>query len=150
VRESLDRPPWLINTILKQQLYQTVLPRPIEPIRLIGHNRTKSETTERSLGENSPVDLGRVDQQYRDMKGEISIRHRDWRFPLGHSLSDERHRTSAVWFRMGSAGSGRAVHKSRRSLCAITVPESDVFKALRLALSEKQIPQVVENIKKRK
>ena len=36
--------------------------------------------------------------------------------------------------------------KSRRSRCAITVQESDVFNLLRLALSEKQMPQIVENI----
>ena len=40
--------------------------------------------------------------------------------------------------------------KNRRFACARTVPEPDVFKLLRLALSEKQIPQIVENIEKRK
>lgn len=34
--------------------------------------------------------------------------------------------------------------------CAKTVPESDLVTALGLALSEKQIPQIVENIEKRK
>jgi hypothetical protein len=40
--------------------------------------------------------------------------------------------------------------KNRRFACATTVPEPDVFKLLRLALSEKQIPQIVENIERRK
>jgi len=40
------------------------------------------------------------------------------------------------------------VQESRLFRCATTVPESDVFKVLRLALSGKQIPQVVENIEK--
>jgi hypothetical protein len=35
IRICLDRSPWLINTILKQQLYQMVLLRPIESTRLI-------------------------------------------------------------------------------------------------------------------
>ena len=34
--------------------------------------------------------------------------------------------------------------------CAKTVPESDVFKPLGLALSEKQIPQITENTEKSK
>jgi hypothetical protein len=37
VRESLDRFPSLINTILKQHVYQMVLHRPIECTALIGH-----------------------------------------------------------------------------------------------------------------
>jgi len=34
--------------------------------------------------------------------------------------------------------------------CAKTVPESDVFSRLELALSEKQIPQIIENTEKPK
>jgi hypothetical protein len=34
--------------------------------------------------------------------------------------------------------------------CARIVPESDVFMPLRLALSEKQIPQIAENTEKSK
>src|SRR5947208_7643790 len=37
VRESLDRFPSLINTILKQHVYQMVLHRPIESTAVIGH-----------------------------------------------------------------------------------------------------------------
>jgi hypothetical protein len=37
VRESLDRFPSLINTILKQHVYQMVLHRPIESTPLIRH-----------------------------------------------------------------------------------------------------------------
>jgi len=37
---------------------------------------------------------------------------------------------------------------SRRVPCAKTVPESDVFVPLGLALSEKQIPQITENTEK--
>lgn len=40
--------------------------------------------------------------------------------------------------------------KSRRVPCAKTVPESDVFMPLGLALSEKQIPQITENTEKPK
>ena len=36
--------------------------------------------------------------------------------------------------------------KSRRSSCAATVAIRNVFKPLKLALSEKQIPQVLENV----
>jgi hypothetical protein len=35
--------------------------------------------------------------------------------------------------------------KSRRVHCAKSLPESDVFMLLGLALSEKQIPQITEN-----
>jgi hypothetical protein len=40
--------------------------------------------------------------------------------------------------------------RSRRFRCARTVPESDVFMPLGLALSEKQIPQTTENTEKAK
>ena len=40
--------------------------------------------------------------------------------------------------------------KSRRVPCARTVPERSVLTALRLALSEKQIPQIIENTEKPK
>ena len=43
-----------------------------------------------------------------------------------------------------------ACYKSRRVPCAKTVPESDVFMPLGLALSEKQIPQITENTEKSK
>jgi hypothetical protein len=39
-----------------------------------------------------------------------------------------------------------AAQRTGRFVCATNVPESDVFKPLELALSEKQIPQFVENI----
>ena len=38
VRESLDRFPWVIDTILKLHVYQMVLHRPIECTRLTRHN----------------------------------------------------------------------------------------------------------------
>jgi len=41
-------------------------------------------------------------------------------------------------------------YKSRRVPCAKSVPESDVFMPLGLALSEKQIPQITENTEKSK
>ena len=44
----------------------------------------------------------------------------------------------------------RLCYKSRRVPCAKTVPESDVFMPLGLALSEKQIPQITENTEKSK
>jgi hypothetical protein len=40
--------------------------------------------------------------------------------------------------------------RSRRVPCAKSVPESDVFMPLGLALSEKQIPQITENTEKSK
>jgi hypothetical protein len=62
------------------------------------------------------------------------------------SLFAEKLQASAISLHEKSERRG----KSRRSACATTVPESDVFMPLGLALSEKQIPQVVENIEKRK
>jgi hypothetical protein len=48
VRESLDRFPSLINTILKQQVHQMVLHRPIESTALIGKvGCDTKESTER-------------------------------------------------------------------------------------------------------
>ena len=44
----------------------------------------------------------------------------------------------------------RWVSQSRRVPCAKTVPESEVFMPLGLALSEKQIPQITENTEKPK
>ncbi len=49
---------------------------------------------------------------------------------------------SDPWLRAGSKG--------RRVPCAKTVPESEVFMPLGLALSEKQIPQITENTEKSK
>jgi len=43
----------------------------------------------------------------------------------------------------------RGLRKAGES-CAKTVPESDVFMPLGLALSEKQIPQITENTEKTK
>jgi hypothetical protein len=43
-----------------------------------------------------------------------------------------------------------ALQISRRAACAKSVPESDVFMPLGLALSEKQIPQITENTEKSK
>jgi hypothetical protein len=45
-------------------------------------------------------------------------------------------------------GSGRSLQKAVP--CAKSVPESDVFMLLGLALSEKQIPQITENTEKSK
>jgi hypothetical protein len=46
------------------------------------------------------------------------------------------------------SGSLEASARSRRVPCSKTVPESDVFVPIGLALSEKQIPEIAENIEK--
>ena len=50
----------------------------------------------------------------------------------------------------GGAPASEALARSRRVPCAKTVPESEVFMPLGLALSEKRIPQLTENTEKSK
>jgi hypothetical protein len=51
---------------------------------------------------------------------------------------------------LGRAPALEASALGRRVPCAKTVPESEVFMPLGLALSEKQIPQITENTDKPK
>jgi hypothetical protein len=58
--------------------------------------------------------------------------------------------TASVPIEVVRVYSNTPCYKSRRVPCAKTVPESDVFMPLGLALSEKQIPQITENTEKPK
>ncbi|MFZ0818798.1 MAG: hypothetical protein WAM91_01920, partial [Candidatus Acidiferrales bacterium] len=49
---------------------------------------------------------------------------------------------------LGRAPALEASARSRRVPCAKTVPESELFMPLGLAVSEKQIPQITENTEK--
>jgi hypothetical protein len=61
-----------------------------------------------------------------------------------------RERRTSVPIQTASPRGSRHCCKSRRVPCAKTVPESEVFMPLGLALSEKQIPQITENTEKSK
>jgi hypothetical protein len=65
-------------------------------------------------------------------------------------IQKRRGRSTAVPESLGRAPALEAAVRSRRVPCAKSVPESDVLMPLGLALSEKQIPQIIENTEKPK